>query len=75
MPDITLWGTMAVMALTASADLAPDNDSGVTPFSLMSKEAQNLIVGAICGEYDGDKQPEMSASVAAEIKEWADAPD
>jgi hypothetical protein len=44
---------------------------GETAFAVLSQDAQDLIVGAILGEFDSGP-PEMSPEVREEITQWAE---
>lgn len=63
--------TESILMLASMMGFSPvEKEIGLTRFSRLSQEAQDLIVGALIGEFN-DSPPEISESVRAEIQEWA----
>lgn len=52
----------------------PIATEGETSFCRLSEEAQNLIIGALLGDYDKLGPPEIPESVKNEIAHWVAEP-
>lgn len=75
--NIGTFGRKPSAVLTAACSLAASAGSplGVTPFSRLSEQAQDLIVRAAMGEFNDSPPSEIPESVQAEIAQWASEPD
>ena len=65
----------AVLAAACSLAASAGSPLGVTSFSRLSEQAQDLIVRAMMGEFDDAPPQDIPDEVKAEIAQWASEPD
>jgi hypothetical protein len=70
-PPVPLW-LLTCAVFSASEPVEGSKDEPKTDFARLSKEAQDLIVRAMCGEFDKSGSPDISDSLKAEIHEWVE---